>query len=137
MKAISLWEPWASAMAMGAKRIETRSWPTSYRGPLLICASKRPMDAVGQEIRITLADHGFFFTPRYGMAVCVVDLIRCDVIAPYERDGLEYELGDFTPGRYAWTTANVRPVMPFAVSGRQGLFEVDTALVNQALEWTP
>ncbi len=41
MKAISLWQPWASAIAIGAKRIETRSWYTSYRGPLLIHAAKR------------------------------------------------------------------------------------------------
>lgn len=33
MKAISLWQPWASAIAVGAKRVETRSWATKYRGP--------------------------------------------------------------------------------------------------------
>ena len=27
MKAISLWQPWASLIAIGAKSIETRSWP--------------------------------------------------------------------------------------------------------------
>lgn len=41
MKAISIWQPWASAIAVGSKRIETRSWETSYRGSLLIHASKR------------------------------------------------------------------------------------------------
>lgn len=41
MKAISLWQPWASAIAFGSKRIETRSWKTSYRGPLAIHAAKR------------------------------------------------------------------------------------------------
>ncbi len=41
MKAISLWQPWASAIAVGAKRIETRHWPTKYRGPLAIHAAKR------------------------------------------------------------------------------------------------
>lgn len=40
MKAITLWQPWASLVACGAKIIETRSWPTSYRGPLAIHASK-------------------------------------------------------------------------------------------------
>jgi hypothetical protein len=40
MKALSLWQPWASAIAVGAKRIETRHWQTSYRGPLLIHAAK-------------------------------------------------------------------------------------------------
>jgi hypothetical protein len=41
MKAISLWQPWAWAMAEGIKRIETRSWPISYRGDLVICSAKR------------------------------------------------------------------------------------------------
>ena len=41
MKAISLWQPWATAIAVGAKRIETRHWPTKHRGPLMIHAAKR------------------------------------------------------------------------------------------------
>lgn len=40
MKAISLWQPWASLIMTGAKTFETRSWATNYRGPLVICASK-------------------------------------------------------------------------------------------------
>lgn len=41
MKCISLWQPWASLMSIGAKKIETRSWTTSYRGWLAIHASKK------------------------------------------------------------------------------------------------
>ena len=41
MKAITLWQPWASLIAVGAKRIETRSWSTNYRGPLAVHASLR------------------------------------------------------------------------------------------------
>lgn len=41
MKAVSLWQPWATAIALGAKRFETRSWGTRYRGPLAIHAAKR------------------------------------------------------------------------------------------------
>lgn len=41
MRAISLWQPWATAIAVGSKRVETRSWSTSYRGPLAIHAAKR------------------------------------------------------------------------------------------------
>lgn len=40
IRALSLTQPYASLVALGAKRIETRSWPTSYRGPLAIHASK-------------------------------------------------------------------------------------------------
>lgn len=41
MKAISLWQPWASLVVIGSKKIETRGWSTNYRGPLLIHAAKR------------------------------------------------------------------------------------------------
>lgn len=41
MKCISLWQPWAHLMAIGAKKIETRSWATKYRGLLAIHASKK------------------------------------------------------------------------------------------------
>jgi hypothetical protein len=40
MKALTLTQPWASLIAVGAKRIETRGWPTNYRGPLAIHAGK-------------------------------------------------------------------------------------------------
>jgi hypothetical protein len=40
MKAITLTQPWATLVAIGAKRIETRSWSTFYRGPLAIHAGK-------------------------------------------------------------------------------------------------
>jgi hypothetical protein len=40
VKAITLTQPWATLVAIGAKRIETRSWSTSYRGPLAIHAGK-------------------------------------------------------------------------------------------------
>ena len=42
MKAVSVKQPWASLIAEGNKTIETRTWPTNYRGDLLICASKKP-----------------------------------------------------------------------------------------------
>lgn len=40
MKTLTLWQPYASLVAMGEKRIETRSWSTSYRGPLAIHAGQ-------------------------------------------------------------------------------------------------
>lgn len=40
MKALTIRQPWASLIALGVKTIETRSWSTSYRGPLAIHAGK-------------------------------------------------------------------------------------------------
>lgn len=40
MKAITVQEPWATLLAIGEKRFETRSWKTNYRGRIAIHASK-------------------------------------------------------------------------------------------------
>jgi len=41
MKCLSLWQPWATLLVGGAKRVETRGWPIRHRGPLLIHAAKK------------------------------------------------------------------------------------------------
>lgn len=40
MRCITLTQPWATLVAIGAKLVETRSWGTDYRGPLAIHAAK-------------------------------------------------------------------------------------------------
>lgn len=40
MRILSLTQPWATLVAIGAKTIETRSWSPNYRGPLAIHAAK-------------------------------------------------------------------------------------------------
>lgn len=46
MKIITLTQPHATLVALNAKKIETRSWGTSHRGPLAIHAAKGfPKDA--------------------------------------------------------------------------------------------
>lgn len=53
MRALTIRQPWASLIAIGAKRIETRSWQTHYQGPLAIHASahfpRDCRDLVGEE----------------------------------------------------------------------------------------
>lgn len=46
MKAITLWQPWASLLACGAKGYETRSWATSYRGQIAIHAAKKDIYSI-------------------------------------------------------------------------------------------
>lgn len=43
MKAVTVWQPWASLLAIGAKNYETRGWATSYRGPIAIHAAGKPV----------------------------------------------------------------------------------------------
>lgn len=41
MKAISIKNPWARLIAIGLKDVENRTWPTSFRGRVLIHASAK------------------------------------------------------------------------------------------------
>lgn len=41
MKAITIQQPWASLIAFGDKKFETRTWRTNYRGPIAIHAAKQ------------------------------------------------------------------------------------------------
>ncbi|MFA7000263.1 MAG: ASCH domain-containing protein [Candidatus Paceibacterota bacterium] len=133
MKALSLWQPWASFMAMGLKKNETRHWATSYRGPLLIHAAKRkpPQDELEFFCHI-LFNHGFtggwLWNLPLGVMLCQVNLVDCPKIghenSPPETD-LEYHLGNYDHGRYMWITDNLtrfKSSIPW--KGHQGLFDV-------------
>ena len=41
MKVLTLWQPWATLIALGLKRYETCSWATFCRGLLLLHAAIR------------------------------------------------------------------------------------------------
>ena len=124
--ALSLWEPWATLMAIGAKTIETRSWPTSHRGPLLICAAKRnnkgELRDLMSEYPIAKALHGEAL--NHGSAVCIVNMHSCRSVDHLRGVGSDGPFGDFSRDRWAWLTSNLRRIEPFPVSGKQGVFRV-------------
>ena len=133
VKAISLWEPWASLMRAGHKHNETRSWATSYRGPLLICAAKTQAGLTEETEFIipmlmnALADG----TPpehllSFGKAVALVNVVTCVPTDLVSRSSTERNLGDYTPGRYAWITKPIDTTFePFPVKGQQGFFTAE------------
>lgn len=55
MRAITLWEPWATLWAGGKKVHETRSWPTKHRGLLAVHAAARMPD---EAVRVVLNNFG-------------------------------------------------------------------------------
>lgn len=149
MKAISLWQPWATLMAVGAKQCETRSWGTSHRGPLAIHAAKAPLpwmvdiiradwqwwrdafEKAGFEIEPERKLIGFGGLPR-GCIIATVDLVSCtrttaENAPPYP----ERAFGDYTPGRYHWHTANCKRLdTPIPFKGKQGFFNVPDELLQ-------
>ena len=46
MKAITIYQPWAALIAVGAKIYETRNWATNYRGKIAIHAGKKKPSAI-------------------------------------------------------------------------------------------
>jgi hypothetical protein len=92
--ALSVKQPFASEIASGKKVAEFRSWATKYRGPLLIVSSKRP-EVPGLPC---------------GQAVAVVQLVSS------RRSRKDDEC--------RWILWHPRPIDPFPVVGRPGLFPV-------------
>lgn len=139
MKAISLWQPYASLVAHGLKRIETRSWSTSYRGPVLIHAARRYEVDVYHTLwqRFPEVRDAWLGEPPRGALVAVARLadVRpmawggrprpADALVIDDQTRLERAVGDWQPGRYGWVLEDVRPLdRPIPCLGAQGLWEV-------------
>ncbi len=142
MKTITLWEPWASAMAWRLKKIETRHWATSYRGPLAIHAASRRHEDDREALQqaIGLHDENFeafvsFTDDRrpydrlpFGCVLAYGRLVDCvkftpefvATVTPLERDW-----GNFEIGRYGWIFEDIRThPRGIPVKGAQGLWNL-------------
>jgi hypothetical protein len=148
MKTLTLTQPWASLVAIGAKRVETRSWTTSYRGQIAIHAAKGfPKEAkelVWQEpfqdclreaqiirfnIFLGIAGEGEAYLPTG----CVIATAAISDIWEIKRPGdaekwglstQELAFGNYQPGRYAWFLRDITPLPePVAAKGSLGLWE--------------
>lgn len=123
MKVISLLQPWATLIVIGAKKIETRSWKDPYRGPLLIHASLGKKD-YAREVA-TLADRFGVKKPAFDDLPfgAIIGQVNLEDIHPTERmqgaehvrlpNGMRWDfteqemaLGDYTIGRYGWLLSN-------------------------------
>lgn len=133
MKAISLWQPYAALIALGFKKIETRSWPTTYRGPLAIHAAQKTMPYIEPALRSQMEKQigmNIFDLPRGGIVATVNLIDGMKVTAKNRPCWPELYYGDYSHGRFMWLLADVLPlkkIIPFR--GRQGLFDIpDEAL---------
>ena len=131
MKALTLWQPWASLIAWGEKRYETRSWTTSHRGLLAIHAAV-PQPQVWR--RLTENKHLWRVLEQHQTlshdlpttaVLCIVQLV--DVVSAAEiahnLTDKEKAFGDFGWGRFAWRLKVVeRFKQPQPTRGHQGLW---------------
>lgn len=124
MKVISMLQPWATLAVIGAKKVETRSFNTSFRGELLIHASlgryygKDPKVSC-RELCYQLPFNRFinngagFDKLPFGAIIGKVNLVETMMFGSdrsIEYFGQmdkaeakqEFAFGDFTEGRYGW-----------------------------------
>jgi hypothetical protein len=143
MNCLSLLQPWATAIELNLKTIETRSWaaPKSAIGkPLAIAASKN-LEKKGRakwaELMKIPAIREAFRARNY---FALEDLPLGQVVATTVLDGcfstngeppmshlpssVEYLLGDFSINRWAWTLSAIqRLAEPTPVVGRFGIYQ--------------
>lgn len=155
MKAITLSQPWATLVAIGAKQIETRSWSTSYRGPIAIHAGKglEPVNGktglralcFSNPFLKVLVDHGihvpglleaktFARVFPFGAIIAIAELHDVRKTS-YIADAIsqqELAFGDYGAGRYAWLLRNVQR-LPTAVEcrGALSLWTVPDSIATQ------
>ena len=153
MKALTLWQPWATLVAMEVKRIETRCWSTKYRGPLAIhAAAQIPAKYLGRSaqmepFRDELAD--LFCVRRdrddrggkrvddilrvlpKGKVVCIVKLTGVEEIGCMLRETIperERIFGNYDDGRYAWHLEMLEVIEPpVPVKGNRMLWNWNVA----------
>lgn len=91
VKALTIHQPWASLIALGAKTIETRAWPAPevmIGQRLLIHAAKRAMDADGLKLSL---DHLHALSLPRGAVVasCILDAcVPILGVPPFEAEGV-------------------------------------------------
>lgn len=148
MKAISLWQPWASLMAIGAKTIETRHWPTHYRGLLAIHAAKRKVwhelesyihkpifqKALWPVLPEPWGNSTLINSLPFGAIVGVVEVFDCQPTERLVHTALppeEIEFGNWGINRFGWLTRNARKCRePIFCYGRQGFWNLNQKLID-------
>src|SRR5260370_37615147 len=94
MKALTLYQPWASLIVDGIKMLETRPRPLSHRGYLAIHAGLKVDVEACKEFGYDWTD-----IPR-GAVLGIVNMVEC---LPTTHPLVKADAyGDFRPGRYAY-----------------------------------
>lgn len=128
MKVLSIQEPYATLIKDGYKKIETRSWKTTYRGELLIHASKGKtfLKTITNPEVLSLINEKDL---NYGQIICKATLVDCiemtsDYIEEIRNNHQEYILGIYEEERYAWVLDNIIPLdKPLSAKGKLGIWE--------------
>jgi len=156
MKVLSLLQPWATLVVIGAKKIETRSWDTKHRGEILIHASlnKKVADKMIWNYPFNKVLTEYFNHARepdiddlpFGAIIGKVNLemtMSTDVIRKGEvlRYGSskkwqftdqELAFGDYSPDRYGWLLSDpVKFETPIPCKGALSLWSCPVGVLSE------
>lgn len=129
-KALSIMQPWAGLIVHGVKDIENRSWPTRFRGPVLIHAGKKldgdADDAVAAGLHPVLWNdlelpEGIVY-PRGGI-VGVAEIVDC----------VSASTSPWFVGNFGFVIRNARPLPFMPCRGALGFFEPDLSGISGAI----
>jgi hypothetical protein len=121
MHAITLRQPWAFAVMMGAKAIENRTWNTSHRGPLVIHAGRSVEHHLVDDVlaRVAAARHLQHGRVRQlWRDYCVSGFVATATLHGVTRESED----PWFAGPYGWLLKDLRPIRPVQARGRQGIF---------------
>lgn len=149
MRAISLWNPWGAALAMGWKGVETRHWSTPYRGPLAIHTAKRwrpDQRKAARRLALLIGKEADFFldaervSNTRGAIVGVGRLVSVRLMTNEligEQTAVERAFGNWQPGRFAWFLENMTPLEePLKLKGRQSMWTLPKSIEDELLART-
>jgi hypothetical protein len=119
MMCLSIRQPWAWAIIHAGKDIENRSWATSYRGPLLIHASKSVTKGAYEGFLEFVKDIPGVETPD------LASLLRGGIIGSvYLADCVRGSNSPWFVGSVGFVLENPAPLPWRPMRGRLSLFEV-------------
>lgn len=113
MQAISVRQPYAWLIVNGYKDIENRTWPTRFRGTLLIHAAGKLHRDMGW-VREIAAEEGIKLPARFstGGIVGVVEVVSC----------VQRHRSDWFHGPYGFVLTRPKTLPFYKVSGQQKIF---------------
>lgn len=147
IRAISLWQPWATLIGLGLKTYETRGWDGKYSGWVAVHAakkwSKEQAEFVDNICREGLLEREAASTMPRGGFVAIARIVQCiptENVCPDQRtadelertgrrptcviplDAPERRFGDYRAWRYAWQLADIMPISFTPARGQQGFW---------------
>lgn len=128
MKAISIRQPWAWLVATGQKDIENRTWATSFRGRILIHASKDMTRREYEDVEDFL--HWSGIGVRQAITLPPMrELARGGIVGVATLDNVVAPSARTSPwhieGCQGFHLSNARPLPLTACKGALGVFNVD------------